>query len=166
MQYRNAIQQDERFAEARTKLAASYLQVGDVGNAYRHYIRAADLLPDDASAQIKAAEMLLASRRFEDTRTRADRALAIDPRLVEAQLLRAYALAGMNRLDDAVSEVEQAIAADPERSSTYASLGAMQLVRGNRQEAEAAFLKAVELNDRSAAAHLWIATKTWAVAGR
>src|SRR5262245_32498507 len=45
IQYRNAIAVDARFAEARTKLAASYEAAGDIRNAAAEYVRAADLLP-------------------------------------------------------------------------------------------------------------------------
>ena len=46
MQYRNALQQDPRFGEARLKLADAYVQAGDPQSAYREYVRAADLLPE------------------------------------------------------------------------------------------------------------------------
>src|SRR3954463_13610580 len=42
VQYRNAIQQDPQFGEARFKLAEAYMQVGDVQQASREYVRAAD----------------------------------------------------------------------------------------------------------------------------
>src|SRR5580765_791752 len=59
VQYRNALQQDPRFGEARLKLADVYTKQGDMRNAYREYIRAADLLPNNVDAQVKAAGMLL-----------------------------------------------------------------------------------------------------------
>ena len=49
IQYRNAVQKDPRFGEARLKLADTYLAAGDAPNAYREYLRAADLLPSVAS---------------------------------------------------------------------------------------------------------------------
>ena len=39
---------------------------------------------------------------------------------------------GLKKIDDAVADVEEAIRADPDRSASYASLGAMQMVRGNQ----------------------------------
>ena len=44
IQYRNAIQKDPKFGEARQKLADAYVQTGDLQNAGREYLRAADLL--------------------------------------------------------------------------------------------------------------------------
>src|SRR6266536_1142499 len=109
IQYRNAVQQDPRFGDARVKLAQTYEQLGDVNNAYREYIRAADLLPNNITAQVKAADMLLLARQFEDAQTRADKALKIDAKSVDAQIAKGNALAGLKNLDAAVTEIEHAI---------------------------------------------------------
>ena len=98
VEYRNAIQQDPRFGEARIKLAETYLQLGDLNSAFQEYVRAADLLPNDAETQVKVGEMLLVSRHFEDAKSRAEKALGIKPNHVPAQILRANALAGLNNL--------------------------------------------------------------------
>ena len=68
VQYRNALQQDPRFGEARLKLAETYEKLNDRQNAYREYIRAADLLPTNVEVQVKAAALLLATRQFEDAK--------------------------------------------------------------------------------------------------
>jgi tetratricopeptide (TPR) repeat protein len=165
VEYRNAIQRDPRFGEARAKLADAYFQAGDVENAFREYIRAADLLSNDVTAQLKAGEMLLVGRRYEDARARADAALAREPQNVEAQILRANALAGLNKVDDAVKEVEDAIRRAPDRSASYANLGALQMIRGDRNEAEAAFKQAAAMSPKSPQGYLALANFYWA-AGR
>jgi len=165
VEYRNAVQQDPRFAEARQKLAQTYLQLGDLSNAFQEFVRAADLLPADADAQVKAGEMLLVARQFPEAKARADKALATKPAHVAALILRANALAGLNKLDDAVTEVEQAIRTDPDRSESYASLGMMQLIRGDRAQAETAFKRAVDTNPNSTPARLALAN-FYAVIGR
>ena len=60
---------------------------GDARNAFREYVRAADLLPDNVDAQVKAAAMLLMARQFEDAKARAQKALAKDPKNVQAQIM-------------------------------------------------------------------------------
>ena len=79
IEYRNALQEDPKFAAARFKLAESYIAKNDYQNAYAEYIRAADLSPDDIRIQARAGNMLLLGRRFEEARTRARAILQKDP---------------------------------------------------------------------------------------
>ena len=79
--------------------------------------RAADLLPKNIDAQIKAGQLLLLARAFEDAKTRADHAIEIDPKNVDAQVLRGNALAGLKDLDGAITEYEEALALDPSKNT-------------------------------------------------
>lgn len=95
IEYRNAIAADERFGAARFKLAEAYVTSGNFRGALAEYVRAADLLPDDRAAQLKAAETLLLAGRYEDAKKRAEGLLAKNPRDVQAMLALANGLAGM-----------------------------------------------------------------------
>jgi putative PEP-CTERM system TPR-repeat lipoprotein len=159
--FRNAVRVDPRFGEARFKLAQSYAQVGDLQNAAREHIRAADLLPQDVEVQLAAARYLLLSGRFDEARARADQALATDPTSIDAQILRANALAGLKDLDGALREIEEAIRMDPAQSRGHTTLGALQMARGELAEAEAAYLKAVEAEPGSVLTHLALANFYW-----
>lgn len=161
VEFRNAVQQDQRFGEARLKLADAYVKENDPRNAFREYVRAADLLPNSVEAQTKAATFLMLAQQYEDAKTRAEKALALDPKNVEAQVLRANAMAGLKDLDGAVTEMEQAIKLDPAQASSYANLGQLQLARGNAAEAEQAFKKAIETDPKSVVAHLALANFYW-----
>src|SRR4249919_1794984 len=52
IEYRSALEIDQKRGDIWTKLGDAYIEKRDGGNAYRAYIRAADVLPDDAAAQI------------------------------------------------------------------------------------------------------------------
>jgi len=157
VEYRNAIQQDPKFGQARYKLAESYIFLNQPGDAYREYVRAADLMPDSVEVQVKAARMLLMGGQFLDAQTRAEKALAVDPKSVDAQLLKAASLAGMKKLDEAVGQVEDAIELDPLRAGSYLDLGVLESIRGNKDAAEQAFKHAVEANPNSISAKLSLA---------
>src|SRR5262245_66572318 len=58
VQYRNAIQQDPKYGEARYKLAEAYAKSNDAQNAFREYVRAADLLPENEDAKIKDGRLV------------------------------------------------------------------------------------------------------------
>ena len=89
------------------------MKAGDGGNAVREFVRAADLLPDDADLQIQVGNFLLASGRFDDARVRAEQVLNRTPENVDALVLRGNAMAGLKDLDGALTEFEKAAAADP-----------------------------------------------------
>src|SRR6185436_2386122 len=72
VELRAALQLDPKLGEARLKLADTYVKLNEGGNAVREYARAADLLPQNVQAQVKAGGMLLLARRFEDAKTRAE----------------------------------------------------------------------------------------------
>src|SRR5262245_23155619 len=157
VQYRNAVQQDTRFGEARYKLAEAYVRVGDAGGAYREYIRAADLMPGNLHSQLKAGQVLLLARQFNDALARADQILENDPKNVEAHILRGSALAGVNDLDGAIGQFEDAIELDPERLETLQNLGALRLATGDNGAAEDAFQRAVRFDRKSVPAQLALA---------
>ena len=143
-------------------MAEAYVKSGDARRAVREYVRAADLLPKDIQAQVKAGQFLLLSQQFEDAKTRAHHALALDRRNIDAQILLANSLAGLKDLDGAIEEIEEAIKLDPQNTVGYTGLGAMQQAANRQAEAEAAFKKAVEVNPQSVPAQLGLANFYWA----
>ena len=66
VQYQNAVRRNSRSGEAHQRLADAFVRDGNVEGAYREYIRAADLNPSSIDAQLRAGEMLLLARRFEE----------------------------------------------------------------------------------------------------
>ena len=165
IEYRNALQLDPRFADARLKIAQTYARLGDGNNALREYVRAADLLPENADVQLTAGTYLLAVGQMDSALSRADGVLAKQPENVSAQVLRGSALAGLKDLDGALSAMEEAVRLDPTRSASYTQLGLVEVARGRQDEAEAALKKAVSLDPKSVVGHLALGRFYWS-AGR
>src|SRR5438132_5911447 len=161
VEYRSAIQVDAKYGEARLRLADVYLEVGDQANAYKEAIRAADLLPDNADAQVKAGNLLLVNQHFDDAKTRALAVLKKNPRSVDAQILLGNTLAGLKDLDAAVKQIQEALTLDPEESRIYENLGVLEWARGNKKDAEAAFTHAVDSDPKSVTARLALANYYW-----
>ncbi len=161
IELRNAVDLDELWGEARYLLAEAYAANGEPELAYKQYLRAADLMPDNAAAQLKAAAYLLLAGQYEDAKTRAQRLLEKDPGNVDALIALGNALAGLRELDGAATTITEAIQLDPGRSHTYANLARVRVAQGRRDEARAAFEKAVETDATSIAAHLARANFQW-----
>ena len=169
VEYSNAIKKDPKFGDAYFKRAESYSQTGDLGGAYRDYVRAADELPKSKEAQLKAGAFLLMAAQwardaasakilFEDAKTRAQAALDLDPNYVDALIVRANATANISKdINSAVNDIEEAIKIDPTRSGSYLSLGGFEEARGDATKAEADFRRAVELDRKSLPARLALA---------
>ena len=161
LEYRNLLKLDPLAGDARAKLAETYEKSGDGGNAGREYVRAADLLPNDAAIQLKAATYLLAWRQFEDARTRAARAVQIDPRNAEAHIMLGNAIAGMKDYAGALKEIEDAISLSPGASDAYTNKASLLAAQGRQADALANFQKAVEIDPKSVSAQLALASYYW-----
>jgi len=163
LDYRNAIKIDPLFGEARRRLAEAYERSGDLQNAFREYIRAADLLPDNADLQLTAAKYLLAAGLFEDARVRATRALDHAPKNAEAHIVLGSAIAGLKDLDGAMKEIEEAISLSPDRGAGYTNKAGLLLAQGKKEEALENFQRAIQIEPRSVPAHLALASYQWSV---
>ena len=157
LQFRNALQIDDKFGEARVQLAEALAASGNPEGAYRQYQRAADLLPNDPAVQTRAATLLFMAGQFEDARTRAQGVLKRNPKDLDAQLLYANALVGLNDLEGGVKQIEDAIQIDPSHAATYTNLALLKMAQGQRDAAKAAFTKAVELDPKAMKARLALA---------
>ncbi len=161
VEYRSALQQDDQDALVREKLADLLLAQKKAGEALKEYQRAADLAPDNDRLQLKAGNLLLVAGNFVDAKARADAVLARDEKSLDANLLKAKALIGLKDVPGALAQVEDAIQANPDRGEVYTNLGAIELGRGERAAAEAAFRKAIELAPDSLQAQLAFGTFAW-----
>jgi putative PEP-CTERM system TPR-repeat lipoprotein len=162
IEYRNAVQIDPTYGEARYKLFEALIESGDARAAAGELIRAADLLSSRMDVQLRAGSVLLLSGRFDDALVRAGKVLAVEPKNVSAQILKANALAGLKDFQSALAEIESAIELEPDRSASYTALGAVRVSRGEGGEAERAFKRAIELDAKSVSARLALAGFYWA----
>jgi tetratricopeptide (TPR) repeat protein len=162
IQYRNAVSKDGSFGEARFKLGAAYEATGDVRNALREFVRAADLMPNNVEAQVRAGQLLGATGQFPEAKERAVAALEKDPKNVKALLIMANALAGMKDIDGAITQVEEAIDTNPRFDFAYGNLGILRIKKGEQSAAEDAFKRAAAIAPKSAAVHLNLGNFYWA----
>ena len=74
LEFRNAIQIDPKYAEARYQLGLAYLKVNEPREAFKQFERAASLNPNNLDAHIKAGEILFMGKKKEESRARVERA--------------------------------------------------------------------------------------------
>ncbi len=154
IEYTRAASADEMSGEARLKLADALVADGDKQNAFPQYIRAAELLPENDDLQVRAGTLLLNGGLFLEAKERARSVLARNPKDPRALLLLGNALAGLREIDEAIDVIEGIATAEPQRPGLYTNLAVLNLAQGNEAEAEAHFLKAIEVSGGSADAYL------------
>lgn len=157
IEYRNAIQQVPTLADAHFKLGEALAAQSDVVGALGSYVRAADLNPDLLDAQVKASDLLLLARKYDEARVRLRAVLSKQPDNPQALMMLGAAMAGLGSLDEAMAANRRAVALDPKRAGVYINLGAFQYKQGQRKEAEATLKGAVEADPKSFAARVALA---------
>jgi putative PEP-CTERM system TPR-repeat lipoprotein len=157
IEYRRALQQDPRYAIGYDKLGDASTAAGDPKGALSAYVRASDLATDNVAINLKAGNLLLVARRFQDAKTRARNILVKEPNNVSGLVLLGNALAGLQSVDEAVDVAKRAVELDPNRAGLLGNLGVFELARGNTGEAESAFRKAVTTSPKSVAPLLALA---------
>jgi putative PEP-CTERM system TPR-repeat lipoprotein len=157
IEYQSAVQEDAMSGEARQKLGRTLMTAGQPEAALGQLVRAADLLPQDVTAQLEAGRLLLAAGRFDDARDRAERVLQIDSRNALAHVLRSGASAGLKDNQGALDALNESLKFDPNRSSTYIDRARLQAAEGQRAEAEAGFKQAIVVAPQSLQAHMALA---------
>jgi tetratricopeptide (TPR) repeat protein len=162
VEYRNALQRDAKFGDARLKLTDAYLATGDLRNAIGESVRAADVMPDNVDAQLRAGSLLLLSKQYNEAKQRALAALARDPKSPRALILLGNALAGLKDIDGAIEQVREAIDQDPQLTFTYTNLADLYAAKGDKEAAERAFKAAIQIAPKSVDAHLGLANFLWA----
>ena len=162
IEYASAVRLDPKFGEARLKLAETHERMGNTRAAAPEFIRAADALPDNHDAQVKATQLLLIGGRFDDAKARASNYLERHPQDVDLLLLRASAMAALKDPAGAVSEIEEALKVRPDDSRAFMNLGTVRMRTGDAKEAEAAFRRAIALAPNAVDPQLALANFLWA----
>ena len=162
IEYRNAINLDARYGEARFKLGETYERLGDARNAFNEFVRAADLLPERDDVQLRAARYLLLARRYDEAKRIAEALVKKNPKNIDAQIVLANAMANLKDLPSAIAELESAVLVDPKRIDTYLNLAGYEMVNRNPAQAEAVLRNAIAMEPGSVDARLALMSLFWA----
>ena len=92
VEYASAVKIDPKFGDARLKLAETFERLGNIQAAFPEFVRAADALPDNRDAQLKATQVLLMGGRFDDAKARAEALLKKNAKDVDAMMSRLVGL--------------------------------------------------------------------------
>jgi DNA-binding winged helix-turn-helix (wHTH) protein/Tfp pilus assembly protein PilF len=167
-EFRHAIAIDARFAEPHAALAEATVRLMEMTNevrpdreaeARREAARALELDPNLSlghAAQASVAFVL--DRDMANAEQSFRRAIAIDPSIPSVRRRFAYLLAANGRFGEAVAHARSASELAPTSSSTFADLGWIEFLAGDRDRAERDIREAIRLDPGSASAILSLAS--------
>ncbi|MGH9460774.1 MAG: tetratricopeptide repeat protein, partial [Vicinamibacteria bacterium] len=147
-----------RVPQAHQLLGSAYLSKGDPTRATESYRRFAELAPNDFRGPYMIGLGLEVGGRPAEAARQFEAALAMSPGFADALGKLVAMDLSNNRADAALARVNRQIALVPDSGALYFVLGKTHQARREVAPAEAAFLKAVELEPRLVAAYTELGT--------
>lgn len=133
---------------------ADAARAGNLDTALTLFGKALEIDAELAPAHAASARLLLVKERYDEALAAADRALSIDPDLVDVQRVRYEAFRRLGREDEARQVFEQLAAADPEGlAETLYDRGKAAFEAGETATAVQALEQAVQAKPDHARAH-------------
>jgi tetratricopeptide (TPR) repeat protein len=158
LEFRNAIQIDEKFAAAHWGLARSYEGLQRFQETFEELRRTTDLDANNLPARVMLGNYLIAAAKghpelIAEADRLANQILQKDPNHVEGHILKATVFYSQNERDKALVEFNRAIELDPKRVESYLSLARFYVVMRDNAKAEETYQRAISVNGNSGLAH-------------
>lgn len=149
----------EERVQAQLDLARGYLEQRDLDRAKPALLRALEIDPNHVEAHVLTAVLFHAENEYELAEYHYKMALRLDPDNPQALNNYGTFLYSRGRFEDAIVPLSQLVkdTGYRARAQAFENLGLAHLRAGNRAEAEAAFVRALELNFRQARSTLELA---------
>lgn len=158
LEFRNAIQIDDKLAAAHWGLAQAYEGLQRFPEMITELQKTNELDKNNLESRVKLGNYFLAaSRGRPELVTEAERlareTLDKDPNHIEGHILMGGILFSRNDKDKAFAELNHAIQLNPNRVESYLSMARFYIVTTERDKAEELFKRAISLNANSPLAH-------------
>ena len=158
LEFRNAIQIDEKLASAHWGLARAYEGLQRFQEAFEELRKTTELDADNLDARVKLGNYYIAgakghSELIAEAERLAKEILQKNPNHIEGHILMGSVLYARNEREQAFAEINHAIELDPRRVESYLSLARFYIVINDRAKAEETFQRAILVNNNSGLAH-------------
>jgi tetratricopeptide (TPR) repeat protein len=161
LEFRNAVQIDDRSGPAHWGLARAYEGMGQFQQALEELQRAVQLDQNNLDARTRLGNFYIVAyqqtkdSKYKDEATRlAEEVLQRDPKNIEGHLLRGTIYFSGGDRERALAELNTAVSLDPNRVESYLGLALYYRQAGDPAKAEETYRKALSIDDSSSVAHL------------
>ena len=158
LEYRNALQIDEKLAAAHWGLARAFEGLERLPEMLDELRKTVALDANNLDARVKLGNYYLAYNSGRtDVIAEAERltkeVLAKDPNHIEGHILMGGLFFAQKQPDKAFAELNHAVEIDPKRVESYLSLARFYIVTKERDKAEETYKRAISVNGNSPLAH-------------
>jgi len=158
LEFRNAVQIDDKLAAAHWGLAQAYEGLQRVPEMLDELRKTITLDQKNLDARIKLGNYYLAwsagrPELIAEAERLANEILERDPNHIEGHILMGGVLFSKNDKEKAFAELKRAIDIDPNRVESYLSMAKFYIVTNERDKAEDLYKKAISVNGNSPLAH-------------
>jgi tetratricopeptide (TPR) repeat protein len=158
LEFRNAIQIDEKLAAAHWGLARAYEGLQRFQETFEELRKTTELDRENLDARVKLGNYYIAGAKgqpelIDEAERMAKEILQKDSNHVEGHILMGSVLYSRNEREQAFAEINRAIELDPKRVESYLSLARFYIVINDKTKAEETFQRAIGVNDNSGLAH-------------
>lgn len=158
IEYRNAIQIDDKLAAAHWGLSRAYEGLQRAQEAFEELKKTADLDPKNLEARSKLGTIYIGASKgrpeyIAEAERHAKEILQTDANYIEGHILMGSVLFAQNKRDEALVSFNRAVEIDPKRTESYMSLARFYIVTQDPAKAEDTFKRALSINNSSALTH-------------
>jgi tetratricopeptide (TPR) repeat protein len=161
LEFRNAVQIDDKLAQAHWGLARAYEGMEQYLQAIDELRRTVALDADNLDARVRLGNYYILAYQTErkaELRGEAERlyqeVLAKDPNHIEGNILKGTVLFSFDKREEALAALKRAVELNPQRIESLMSLALYHRQVGEQSKAEEVYKHALSINDRSALVHL------------
>jgi tetratricopeptide (TPR) repeat protein len=159
LEFRSALQIDEKLADAHWGLANAYEGLQRYQEAFDEMKQVADLDANNLDVRVKLGNYYLMAGKqqsaaaISEAERMAKEVLQKNPNHIEGHILMGSVLFQQNHKPEAFAELNRAIEIDPQRVESYLSLARFYALTKDTDTAEATYKRAIAVNNSSAMAH-------------
>ncbi|HKP37107.1 MAG TPA: tetratricopeptide repeat protein [Pyrinomonadaceae bacterium] len=158
LEFRSALQIDEKLAEAHWGLANAYEGLQRYQEAFEEMRKTADLDPNHLDVRVRLGNYYLvgskqSSAAIAEAERLAKEVLEKDPNHIEGHILLGSVLFAQDKKTEAFAELNRAVELNPKRVESYLSLARFYVLTKDIATAEATYQRAISVSGGAALAH-------------
>ena len=158
LEFRGALQIDEKLADAHWGLASAYEGLQRYQEAFEEMRQTAALDPNNLDVRVRLGNYYLvganqSAAALSEAERLAKEVLEKDPNHIEGHILMGSVLFAQEKKQEALAELNHAVELNPQRVESYLSLARFYVQTNDIADAEAIYQRAISVSGGSAMAH-------------